>query len=175
LLEDFFKIVLGLKKIKRKGWQQKLSIKIPESVADHTLSVIAMAMLFSELKGYDTTKVMKMAVLHDLSESLIGDFVPGEISDSKKIELENKTMDEIIKKLPMPLQDNYLKIWTEYQAKVSKESILVHEIDKLEMVFQAKEYLEQGFSKAQVQPFLDSAQNYIRDSQLKSTLDNILK
>ena len=86
MLFDFFYIVLELKKTPRKGWKEKIDVLHPESVADHSFSAAVMAMIFSDLKKLDTEKMLKMALLHDLSESITGDFTPEEVSKNNKKE-----------------------------------------------------------------------------------------
>ena len=103
-------------------------------------------MIFSDLKQYNTEKILKMSLLHDLAESVIGDLTPGEISKIKKAELENITMKNILENLPPNLAEYYSNIWNEYQDNQTEESILVHEFDRLDMVFQAKKYSESGHS-----------------------------
>ena len=71
MLEDFFKIVIDLKGIQRKGWKNKLALENVESVADHSYSMTLMAMILSDLQGLDTKKIMKMSLLHDLVESVL--------------------------------------------------------------------------------------------------------
>jgi putative hydrolase of HD superfamily len=173
LLEDFFQDIINLKNIQRKGWKNQLNLKNPESVADHSYSVTLMAMILSEIKKLDTNKIVKMSLLHDLAESVVGDFTPGEISKEKKIALENDAMDKILSKIPSPLSGNYKKIWNEYQANYSKESKFVHDVDKFEMVFQAKHYLKKGFSKEKIQSFIDTADKEITNKQLRQIISNL--
>ena len=54
----------------------KLAIKNPESVADHTYSMAIIGMILSDSQKYDTQKILKMIFLHDLAESITGDFTP---------------------------------------------------------------------------------------------------
>ncbi len=173
MIEDFFKIILGLKNIQRKGWVVKLGIKNPESVADHSYSMTLMSMIVSELQGLNTNKIVKMSLLHDLAESSVGDFTPEEISKEKKLELENNVMTKILKELPNELIKNYQNIWNEFQLGKSDESIFVHEMDKLEMVFQAKHYIDTGFSKEKIQTFIDSANNEIKNKDLKEIMSKL--
>lgn len=175
MLEDFFKIILNLKNVQRKGWVNKLGIKNPESVADHSYSMTIMSMIFSELNGLNTNKIVKMSLLHDLAESEVGDFTPDEIAKDKKLELENNTMKNILKKLPIELIDDYQSIWDEFQLGNSAESIFVHEMDKLEMIFQAKQYLDEGHSKEKIQPFINSANNGIKNPELKKIISKLFK
>ena len=53
----------------------------------------------------------------------------------------NVQYDEI-SHLPEPLRTIY-KLWSEYSAK-SAESVLVHEVDKLDMALQASIYAKEG-------------------------------
>ncbi len=173
MLEDFFKIIINLKNIQRKGWMQKLEIKNPESVADHSYSMAIMAMILSELQKLDTKKILEMTLLHDLVESVVGDFTPEEISKPKKLELENTAMEKILNILPENLIEVYQKIWNEFQLGSSEEAIFVHEMDKLEMVFQAKNYVDKGFPKEKIQPFLDTANTEIKNKHLREIMSNL--
>ena len=173
MLEDFFKIIINLKEIKRKGWIDKLGLDNVESVADHSYSMTFMSMILSEMQGLDTTKIVKMSLLHDLAESSIGDFTPDDISKEKKIELENNAMGKIIENLPEKLADDYLSIWDEFLSCTSKEAIFVHEMDKLEMVFQAKNYLNNGIPKEKIQTFIDSANAEIKNKDLKDMISKL--
>ncbi|HKU32890.1 MAG TPA: HD domain-containing protein [Candidatus Nitrosotalea sp.] len=171
MLSEFFYIVSELKKVSRKGWKEKVGIPHPESVADHSYGTAIMAMVLSDYKSMDAEKMMKMALLHDLAESITGDFIPGEISRENKTDMENQVMQEIFSKLPPVLVEKYTLIWDEYQKGVSQESILLHEIDKLEMAVQAIKYSSEGFSKEILQEFIDSARKEINSKELLAVLD----
>ncbi len=173
MLEDFFKNILDLKNIQRKGWIDKLGIKNPESVADHSYSMTLMSMIISELHGLNTEKIVRMSLLHDLAESKVGDFTPEEISKKNKLQLENDAMEKILEKLPSELTNNYQEVWNEFLSGDSEESIFVHEMDKLEMVFQAKKYLDEGYPKEKIQPFIDSANNEIKNKDLKEIMSKL--
>ena len=80
MILDFFKTAVNLKNISRQGWINKLSLKHPESVADHSYSMAIMGMVISDLENYDSEKMLKMILLHDLAESKIGDYTPNQIS-----------------------------------------------------------------------------------------------
>jgi putative hydrolase of HD superfamily len=84
-LAPFFHSVLQLKSVRRAGWVSKVNVKDPESVADHTFSMCAIAMLLSDRLGLDTGRVMKMVILHDLAESIVGDYIPGDLSKNQKL------------------------------------------------------------------------------------------
>lgn len=175
MLEDFFDQVIGLKNIHRKGWTTKVDIKEPESVADHTYSMTVMSVILAEMQGLDVTKVAVMSLIHDLAESVVGDYTPDEISMAQKKKLENNAMKEILSNLPLAIATEYEKIWNEYQEMKTKESQLVHEIDKLEMAFQARKYLEEGHDKSKLEEFLKTADKEIKNEHLRKILSKIIR
>ena len=175
MLESFFQKVLELKSIPRQGWKDKLDMDDVESVADHSYSTAIMSMVLSDLEGLDTEKIIKMALLHDLAESVIGDVTPDEMNDMKKINIENKAMTQILENLPSNVSKQYIVLWDDFQKNSSREANFLHEIDKLEMVFQAKFYLDKGISKEKLRSFFKTANNEIKNKQLRSILSRILE
>ena len=175
MIENFFQKVLILKTIPRQGWKEKLEIDNPESVADHSYSVTAMSMILSDLEGLNTEKIIKMALLHDLAESIVGDIIPDTITNDEKILKENQAMKQILKNLPDKITKSYLEIWDDYQNNSSQESSLLHDIDKLEMAFQAKFYQEKGVTKEKLLIFFNSANAEIKNKNLRNILSNIIE
>ena len=170
---DFFKDASNLKNIPRQGWIDKLSIDHPESVADHSYSMSIMAMIISDLGNYDSEKILKMVLLHDLAESKIGDFTPGQISKDEKEKIENQAFHEIMENLPTRISSEYAEIWKEYQNQISVESQFVHQIDRLEMALQAKIYQKSGSSKENISTFLETAKSDITNPKLQQLFRKI--
>jgi len=175
MILDFFKTAVNLKNISRQGWINKLSLKHPESVADHSYSMAIMGMVISDLENYNSEKILKMILLHDLAESKIGDYTPNQISKENKIKIENKAYDEIINSLPDAIKLQYGQIWEEYQKQESPESKIVHQIDKLEMALQAKMYQKEGSPKESIESFFKSAENEITHPKLKELFNQIIQ
>jgi len=167
MIVDFFKSAINLKKISRQGWINKLNIDKSESVADHSFMMTVMSMVISDLTNQNSEKIMKMALLHDLAESKIGDLVPGQIDKEEKIRLENNAFMEIVDKLPNKIKTEYLQLWKEYQENISEESKIIHQIDKLEMSLQAKTYQKEGHPIEKLETFFNSAKNDISNPTLK--------
>jgi putative hydrolase of HD superfamily len=117
--------------------------------------------------------MLKMALLHDLSESITGDFTPEEISKKDKKEIESQTMDEILSRLPSEISNEYTKIWNEFQEGSSKESILMHEIDRLEMAIQSLKYNAEGHPKEKLALFFESAKKDIKSKEILEILNEI--
>ena len=175
MIENFFQKVLELKNIPRQGWKDKLDMDYVESVADHSYSTAMMSMVLSDLEDLDTEKIIKMALLHDLAESVVGDITPDRIKDKRKIYVENKAMMQILENLPSSVSQQYIILWDDFQKNSSKEANLLHEIDRLEMAFQAKFYLDNGVPKEKLRSFFKTANNEIRNKQLRDILSNILE
>jgi putative hydrolase of HD superfamily len=155
-LLSFFESVVRLKSVKRAGWVLKAGISNPESVSDHTYSMCAIGMILSDMLGLDTERVMKMIIIHDLAESIIGDYMPGEITRKKKRIDERKAMTSILYQMPVAIRSNYKGIWEEYQLNKTQVAKFVHKLDKLEMALQATQYINEGHPNKMLFQFLDS-------------------
>ncbi len=166
--------ILKLKNIKRTGWISKAKILKAESVADHSYSLTALSMVFSDLLGLDTEKVMKLCIIHDLAESIIGDYMPEEISVLEKHIKEDNAMKLIISSFPSKIAILYSELWKEYTLNQTKEVHLVKQLDKIEMFLQANQYFRNGYSFEFLSQFLKVSGN-IEGSDFQPTLANILK
>ena len=175
MIENFFKKVLELKNVPRQGWKEKLEIDNLESVADHSYSTAVMSMILSDMEGLNTEKIVRMALLHDLAESVIGDITPDSIRKNEKISKENLAMKQILKNLPNKIAELYFEICNEYQKNSTEEAILLHSIDKLEMAFQAKFYQDKGISKEKLQTFFNTANKEIKNENLRKILSNFME
>ena len=169
---DFLNTSANLKNIPRQGWIDKLAIKNPESVADHTFSMAIIGMILSDSKNYNTEKILKMILLHDLAESVTGDITPEQKSVIDKKRLEDKTMKEILSNLSEEIQTKYLEIWDEYQDNKTIDANFVHQIDKFEMALQAKIYENQTTSE-KTKVFFESAKKEINDENLVKLLEKL--
>lgn len=169
---EIFKTILKLKTVRRQGWIDKLGLQNPESVADHCFVTTVMAMMLADKKKLDTTKIIKMSLLHDLAEAVTGDLTPEAVPKTKKREMENAAMTQILQNLDNSQKSEYLGIWDEYQKNTSQEAKLLHQIDKLEMAIQANDYHKKGFTE--ISSFLISAKTEIVDSDLSKILSKFL-
>ena len=162
-LDHFYK----LKEVKRTGWKTKLHLVDAESVAEHTLTMIVFALLFSEFNNYSlnrTIKIIKMILIHDLGESIIGDLVPKTIEFATKKHSENIAINAIIAKIPWTaIKSDYYGLWKEFDENKTDTSKIIHLIDKIEMAIQAKYYLDnrKNIKKEDIMPFLESASSFV--------------
>lgn len=88
----------------------------------------------------------KMALIHDMAESLVGDITPVDgISKAEKSRRESETMDYLCKNLLGGFggglaADEIRKVWQEYEDDKTLEAHFVHDIDKMELLLQMVEY-----------------------------------
>lgn len=94
----------------------------------------------------DILKCCRMALIHDMAESLVGDITPVDnVSKEEKSRRESETMDYICNNLLGKFNgglngQDVRKIWQEYEDSETLESHFVHDIDKMELILQMLEY-----------------------------------
>ena len=146
--------VQHLKLLPRTGWFFA-GITQPESVAEHSFAVSWLAILLAEQVNHtwesqgltaplDLGKIMQIALVHDLAESVLTDLPKRStelIGKAVKHQAEATVMQELFRQMPNGAQ--YVACWQEYADGVTPESRLVRDADKLEMLHQALCY-EQG-------------------------------
>ncbi len=174
---DLLFTVGRLKSIKRKGWLSKACIdaSVAESVADHSFMLAFLAMIISDMKGMDTCKAVKIALLHDLAESIVGDYMPEEMGKEEKSRLEDDVIRRLLSLLPEDIAREYILLWEDYLKRRSKEDVLVHELDKFEMALQARVYEFKGYDEALLKQFYDYAKPYMNDEMIKSLFERLIK
>ncbi len=140
-----FRAAGKLKEIERRGWILTGAVKNPESVADHSFRMAIIGAYLSEVKGLDSSKVMRMCLIHDIAESEIGDLTPDEkTSDSSHRNSEDAIVRKLFAQMPLKPGKIFLKDWIELVKRKTRESKLVWEIDKLEMGLTMKDYVRSG-------------------------------
>ncbi len=175
---NFVKNAGKLKLIDRKGWVSWVNIKNPETVADHSFRMAILTMCLSDLKGLNTEKLMRMTLLHDMHEALIGDydyFDKQQINKNQLKEIEVKAINEVFHSLPQQLREEYTALALEYLLQESKEAKFLRQIDQLEMMMQALEYEKQGYSKQKLQAFWDNIEEKLQDPDVKEIFAQLKK
>ncbi|PNX96244.1 HD domain-containing protein 2-like, partial [Trifolium pratense] len=143
---DFLSICHRLKTTKRAGWLRK-DVKDSESIADHMYRMGLMALIAPDFPGIDRDKCVKMAIVHDIAEAIVGDITPTDgIPKEEKSRREQEALDHMCRVLGGGSRAKEIaELWTEYEANSSPEAKFVKDFDKVEMILQALEYEdEQG-------------------------------
>jgi putative hydrolase of HD superfamily len=101
----------------------------------------------------DVERVLRIAVLHDLSESLTFDISKaylqylGKRGHEIKHQLEHSAWSQLVRGLRSPrLAREYTRLQSEYEVGASFESKIVHAADGLDVLLQVLEYRERGYA-----------------------------
>ncbi|KAL8040924.1 hypothetical protein ABFX02_10G131600 [Erythranthe guttata] len=143
---DFLSLCHRLKTTKRAGWIRK-EVQEPESIADHMYRMGLMALIASDLPGVNREKCIKMAIVHDIAEAIVGDITPADgIPKQEKSRREQEALKNMCELLGGGARAKEISdLWMEYEENSSMEAKVVKDFDKVEMILQALEYeKEQG-------------------------------
>ena len=162
-----------LKQIYRQGWLfRNIPTEHCESVAEHSFGVGVLAMILADsfFPELNISKVVRMALIHDVGEVYAGDIIPGNhISTAEKHKLEQDSIIKIFTHLPNG--NDYIALWEEFECCSSPEAQFVRQIDKLEMALQASVYKHQKYENLKV--FFNSAGSEISSPELHSILKEL--
>lgn len=167
-LNDLIRSAGTIKAIRRTGWVKKAMIRNAESVADHSYRMTLLGVVMATELGFDTAKIARMCLIHDLAESIIGDLMPEEkTSERSHRRKEGIAMKKILARLPGKSRKLLSNDWKELLTSESEESLLVWQLDRLEMGIQMKDYIAAGYSPKLLKQFDPSA---LLTQQLKQIL-----
>ncbi|KAK3542355.1 hypothetical protein QTP86_025934 [Hemibagrus guttatus] len=154
---QFMKLVGQLKRVPRTGWVYR-KVKQPESVSDHMYRMAMMALTLQD-PSVNRERCMKLALVHDLAECIVGDIAPADnISKAEKHRREKEAMVRITGLLTEDLRKELYQLWEEYENQSTHEAKVVKELDQLEMILQAHEYEQLERNPGRLQEFFDSTE-----------------
>lgn len=145
---SFYLLATRLKYKIRSGWDEthwNVSKERLESVAEHIYGTCILALsIDSEFEtNLDIDKIIKMLVLHELGEVIIGDITPFDnITPEEKMKREHAAIKDVLGDLVK--NEEYFALLLEFDAKKTREAVFAHLCDKLEADIQAKVYQDMG-------------------------------
>lgn len=123
--------IAGLKERTRHAW---MTSGRQESVAEHSWRMALMAyFLRDEFPTVDLTRVLLMALLHDMGEVFTGDIPTFEKTDADRAR-EHELRDKWIDALPAPYAAEVRSLFTEMDAMETEEAKIVKALDRMEAV-----------------------------------------
>ena len=154
-----------LKKVKRSGWWVA-GIKDPESVAEHSFRCAVIGYYMAHLENVDPCRVLVMTLFNDIHEARINDLhkMGHYYIDFK--EAERKVFSDQMKMLFPGVKSELTKLRREYEGQKTKESIVARDADILECLIQAKEYYDNGHTKAM--KFFKKAPDHLKTKSAKA-------
>lgn len=144
----------------------------------------------------DRVKCMKMALVHDLAEAIVGDnkhikrvstfnscfrLQVGDITpycgidrDEKK-KREEKAIEEISSLVPKTSGDEILQLFHEYENQETPEALWVKDCDRYDMVQQAFEYEKRDEVPMKHQEFFESTKGKFKHQFFVNLVDELNK
>jgi len=170
---DFFHQIENLKSTLRYNYTKSGR---KESTAEHCWRLSLMVFILSkELRlNLDVEKSIKMALVHDLAESITGDIDAIKIAE-KRVSKQTKrgqelvAMEKIKNMLPKDIGKVVYNLWEEYENSLTKEAKFVKAIDKLETLTQLIDVGHRTYDKPEF--IANYADKVVKDfPELKSVL-----
>lgn len=182
----FCNLLGKLKHLPRTGWLKYKLTQHPEPVAGHMYRMAVLAFCLddhmtscngnSKHASIDKNKCIKMALVHDMAESIVGDITPHcGISTEEKYRRENEAMQQISTLLPGKIGAEMYDLWREYESQSSPEANLVKQLDKFDLIAQAYEYELESQKPKYLQEFFNSTSKSIKDEPILSWSKHLLE
>ncbi|RLI98091.1 MAG: phosphohydrolase [Candidatus Aenigmatarchaeota archaeon] len=178
---DFFTSVNRLKGVKRSGWVER-GVEEPESVADHSFMTALFCMVLPA-EGVDREKAIRMALVHDLAESEVGDIITkeswkdgGAMPRAEKVALERDGLKKLLKGLDKGTAREISGLWEEYEKGKTPEAVFVRDADIAEMILQAVSYHAKGNYRDSLGGFWEKGNTErINNESIKIMVENIIR
>jgi len=177
----FLTAISGLKRTPRSGWiTSGVSLRDVESVADHTFSTCALALILADFElrngqRVNMERVLRMAILHDLAEAFTFDISKaylmylGKRGSKVKSMIETSAWQYLVRGMkPIQLSNNYLKLQREYGEGRTVESKIVHAADSLDILLQAVDLRRRGYPRSCLKDLWKQSIKTIQASHLHS-------
>jgi putative hydrolase of HD superfamily len=138
---DALLAALALKDETRTGWDLR-GVSDPESVAAHSWGVAYLTLLYADDAGVDPGRALRLAVLHDLGEAVVGDVATRVNADEQSMAADEKERREreAVADLLGPFDDSLRGDWEEYEERDTPEAAFVKDVDLVDMCLQALYY-----------------------------------
>lgn len=156
----FFHYLERLKIEKREGWR-RFGISTGESIADHQwrMAMIAMQAPKSLASRLDMFKCVRLCLVHDIAEGLVGDLTPVDgVPKVEKSRRESSVVDDLLKNTLLSKYNGgnngaaLSADWWEYEKGETLEAKFVKDVDKIELMLQMVEY-ERAYDRLDLSEF----------------------
>ena len=149
----FYLLATQLNEKIRSGWDEthwNICKQRIESVAEHVFGTCILALgIYSESDQYciDIDKVLKMLILHEMGEVIIGDITPFDnITPEEKKEKEHEALKKIFSNLSK--NDEFYSLLLQFDDRKTEEANFAYLCDKLQADIQAKVYEDFGYQNS---------------------------
>jgi len=187
-LLNFFSEVGKLKRMLRRGWVFR-RVKNPESISAHSFRLAIMAWILGRrIPDLNTEKVIKLALVHDLTKVYAVDVIPYDKAivrkeDFKKIKKgifyrdyknEFAALKKLDTHLPTYLKKELIVYWDDFQKGLSKEGKFIRQVSRIENLLQALEYWKKNKSFP-IKPWWEETRQFISEPALLEFVETLEK
>ena len=180
---DFLNTVNNLKKTMRFGAAETKNL-LEESSADHSWRLSLMTfMIADELKlNINVEKALKLAIVHDIAESVCGDvdnrlIVEGRVTKEEKKKNEMEAIEKLRTMLPEERGNEIYNLFMEYETASTREGKFIKALDKIECLIHINEKGHKAIDMPDViAPYADEAvKNFPELMEIKKAVKSKLK
>ncbi|XP_021356196.1 HD domain-containing protein 2-like isoform X2 [Mizuhopecten yessoensis] len=124
--------------------------------------------------GINKDRCIKMSLVHDMAESIVGDLTPSDnVSKDEKFIREEKAMQHITSLVGDEASQEMISLWKEYETQSTAEARFVKDLDRFEMILQAAEYEQLDGRPKALQEFFDSTNGKFQSPQVKEWVEEL--
>ena len=140
-----------------------------ENVAEHSYRVSVMGYVLARMCDMDPARVTYLCLFHDLHEARTGDlnYVNHRYAQCQA----RKALEDCVD--GTGLEDDVLPLWDELEEEASREAILAHDADQLDLICNLKAELDKG--NAFAAPWLESAVKRLRSPAAQQVAEAVLR
>lgn len=139
----YLRCVGRLKHLSRQGWVERgVRPSPPEPVGAHMWRMGVITMLCPKETGLDRDRMVRMCLVHDVCETIVGDVTPAMgVNKAEKAAAEMRAVQQVLAPLLSADAGGELAaLFAEYEDNTTPEANFVHDIDLLDMVIQGLDY-----------------------------------
>lgn len=152
-----------------RAWKQFVQDDVA-SVSGHTFRVVWTALILANMEGVQKTdKIMKMALIHDIPESRTGDV--NYLTRQHTTRDEGKAAQGMF--AGVSGEEEWIKIFDEYQERETLEAKLVKDADILDVDFELKELGMRGNDA--YKKFMEHRVEFVHDRLQTDSAKKLLK
>ncbi|XP_071539226.1 5'-deoxynucleotidase HDDC2 [Panulirus ornatus] len=170
---EYLKHIGRLKHIKRTGWVLR-NVSEPETISGHMYRMAIMSFLLDEDDDVNRDRVMKISLVHDMAESVVGDLTPHcGVSGEDKHKREVAAMEYFKSLVGEKAGNEMFNLFLEYEEQKTPEAKIVKDFDKFDMILQAYEYETDQNRMGTLEEFFKSTEGSFTHSKVKKWVQEL--
>lgn len=159
-------------KAKKHEWRRRIGIDKPDSLAEHSLLAAQIWYILAKMEWADANKIAAILIWHDSPETRIWDIDRiwwAYISGKKEIE-KRVVQDQF---WDIEFGQDIIALINSHHNYSTLEWQIARDADLLELCFQAKMYIDTGYTQAQ--NWIDNVSRVLQTDSAKKMLEHIQK